>query len=85
MFNLSGRVAVVTGCDTGLGQGMACALAQEGCDIVGVNIVPAERDRGGGASDGAAVSRHRAPISVSRRPTRLSRARPRRSGASTSW
>jgi 2-dehydro-3-deoxy-D-gluconate 5-dehydrogenase len=39
MFNLSGKVAVVTGCDTGLGQGMALALAQEGCDIVGVNIV----------------------------------------------
>ncbi len=39
MFNLSGKVAVVTGCDTGLGQGMALALAQEGCDIVGVNLV----------------------------------------------
>jgi len=36
MFDLSGRVAIVTGCDTGLGQGMALALAQEGCDIVGV-------------------------------------------------
>ncbi len=41
MFDLSGRVAVVTGCDTGLGQGMALALAQAGCDLVGVNIVPA--------------------------------------------
>ena len=40
MFDLSGKVAVVTGCDTGLGQGMAMALAQVGCDIVGVNIVP---------------------------------------------
>ena len=40
MFDLSGKVAVVTGCDTGLGQGMALALAQAGCDIVGVNIVP---------------------------------------------
>jgi 2-deoxy-D-gluconate 3-dehydrogenase len=39
MFNLSGKVAVVTGCDTGLGQGMALALAREGCDIVGVNLV----------------------------------------------
>ena len=36
-FTLSGKVAVVTGCDTGLGQGMAIALAQAGCDIVGVN------------------------------------------------
>ena len=40
MFDLSGKVAIVTGCDTGLGQGMALALAQNGCDIVGVNIVP---------------------------------------------
>jgi len=36
-FSLSGKVAIVTGCDTGLGQGMAVALAQAGCDIVGVN------------------------------------------------
>ncbi|MEH0885597.1 2-dehydro-3-deoxy-D-gluconate 5-dehydrogenase KduD [Enterobacter sp. UNJFSC 003] len=36
-FTLSGKVAIVTGCDTGLGQGMAIALAQAGCDIVAVN------------------------------------------------
>ncbi|ELV8589095.1 TPA: 2-dehydro-3-deoxy-D-gluconate 5-dehydrogenase KduD [Vibrio vulnificus] len=36
-FNLDGKVALVTGCNTGLGQGMAVALAQAGCDIVGVN------------------------------------------------
>jgi 2-dehydro-3-deoxy-D-gluconate 5-dehydrogenase len=41
MFTLEGKVAIVTGCDTGLGQGMALGLAQAGCDIVGVNIVPA--------------------------------------------
>lgn len=42
-FNLEGKVALVTGCDTGLGQGMALGLAQAGCDIIGVNIVePAE-------------------------------------------
>lgn len=39
MFNLQGRVAIVTGCDTGLGQGMAVGLAEAGCDIVGINIV----------------------------------------------
>lgn len=38
-FNLEGKVAIVTGCDTGLGQGMALALAKAGCDIVGVNVV----------------------------------------------
>ena len=38
-FNLEGKVAIVTGCDTGLGQGMALGLAKAGCDIVGVNII----------------------------------------------
>ncbi|MDR9828704.1 2-dehydro-3-deoxy-D-gluconate 5-dehydrogenase KduD [Vibrio sp. FNV 38] len=36
-FNLQGKIAVITGCNTGLGQGMALGLAQAGCDIVGVN------------------------------------------------
>ncbi|GAD89440.1 2-dehydro-3-deoxy-D-gluconate 5-dehydrogenase [Vibrio halioticoli NBRC 102217] len=38
-FDLQNKVAIVTGCDTGLGQGMALGLASAGCDIVGVNIV----------------------------------------------
>ena len=38
-FDLSGKIAIVTGCDTGLGQGMAVGLAKAGCDIAGVNIV----------------------------------------------
>lgn len=38
-FSLEGKVAVVTGCDTGLGQGMALGTAEAGCDIVGINIV----------------------------------------------
>ncbi|MEP2735930.1 MAG: 2-dehydro-3-deoxy-D-gluconate 5-dehydrogenase KduD [Erythrobacter sp.] len=33
MFDLSGKVALVTGGNTGLGQGMALALAQAGADI----------------------------------------------------
>lgn len=37
-FQLQGQVALVTGCNTGLGQGMAMALAQAGADIVGVNM-----------------------------------------------
>jgi len=36
-FKLTDKVALVTGCDTGLGQGMATGLAEAGCDIVGVN------------------------------------------------
>lgn len=37
LFDLSRKVAIVTGCNTGLGQGMAVALAQAGADIVGAN------------------------------------------------
>lgn len=37
-FSLEGKVAVVTGCDTGLGQGMALGLAEAGCDIVGITL-----------------------------------------------
>ncbi len=37
-FQLNGQVAIVTGCNTGLGQGMAVALAQAGADVVGINV-----------------------------------------------
>ncbi len=39
LFSLSGKKAVVTGCDTGLGMGMAIALAEAGADIIGASIV----------------------------------------------
>lgn len=35
-FNLEGKVAIVTGSSTGLGQGMAFGLAEAGADIAGV-------------------------------------------------
>jgi len=35
-FSLKGKVAIVTGARTGLGQGIALALAEAGADIVGV-------------------------------------------------
>lgn len=36
-FSLHGKVAIVTGCNTGLGKSMAVGLAEAGCDIVGIN------------------------------------------------
>lgn len=39
LFDLSGKTALVTGCDTGLGMGMATALAEAGADVVGASIV----------------------------------------------
>ncbi|NTW38069.1 MAG: 2-dehydro-3-deoxy-D-gluconate 5-dehydrogenase KduD [Syntrophobacteraceae bacterium] len=36
-FHLAGKVAMVTGCRTGLGQGMAHGLAEAGADIVGID------------------------------------------------
>jgi 2-deoxy-D-gluconate 3-dehydrogenase len=38
-FTLSGKVAIVTGCSTGLGQGMSYGLAEAGADIVGIDYV----------------------------------------------
>jgi 2-dehydro-3-deoxy-D-gluconate 5-dehydrogenase len=37
-FKLTGKVAIVTGSRTGLGQGMAFGLAEAGADIVGVDL-----------------------------------------------
>ena len=39
-FSLEGKVAIVTGSSTGLGQGMSLGLAKGGADIVGVDYVP---------------------------------------------
>ncbi|HXC55412.1 MAG TPA: 2-dehydro-3-deoxy-D-gluconate 5-dehydrogenase KduD [Rhizomicrobium sp.] len=39
-FSLEGKVALVTGPNTGLGQGMALALAAAGADIAGAGFVP---------------------------------------------
>jgi 2-deoxy-D-gluconate 3-dehydrogenase len=41
-FSLTGKVALVTGANTGLGQGIAIALAQAGADIVAVGRSPAD-------------------------------------------
>jgi 2-deoxy-D-gluconate 3-dehydrogenase len=38
-FKLNGKVAIVTGSSTGLGQGISLGLAEAGADIVGVDYV----------------------------------------------
>jgi len=40
IFDLGGKVAVVTGASTGLGQGMSVGLAEAGADLVLVDYVP---------------------------------------------
>jgi 2-deoxy-D-gluconate 3-dehydrogenase len=37
LFNLSGKTALVTGCNRGIGKSMAIGLAEAGADIVGVS------------------------------------------------
>jgi len=41
-FDLAGKVAVVTGANTGIGQAIALALAEAGADIAAVGRTPAE-------------------------------------------
>ncbi|MBB4601101.1 2-deoxy-D-gluconate 3-dehydrogenase [Hymenobacter luteus] len=36
-FDLSGKIALVTGCNKGIGQAMALGLAEAGADIIGVS------------------------------------------------
>ena len=42
LFDLSGRVAIVTGANTGIGQAIALAMAEAGADIAAVGRTPAE-------------------------------------------
>lgn len=44
-FSLEGRVAIVTGCSTGLGQGICLGMAEAGAAVVGVGTVEAVETR----------------------------------------
>ena len=65
-FDLTGRLAVVTGCRRGIGFAMAEALARAGADIIGVS---ASLEDGGSAIErrvrdlGCAFTAHRADLS----------------------
>jgi len=43
LFRLDGKIAIVTGCGRGLGQGIALAMAEAGADIFGVGQAPDAR------------------------------------------
>ncbi len=44
-FDLTGKTALVTGCNKGIGKGMALGLAEAGADIIGVVRLPRPRQR----------------------------------------
>ncbi len=46
LFKLDGKVAIVTGSSTGLGQGISIALAEAGADVVGVDYVASPETKG---------------------------------------
>lgn len=41
-FSLEGKVAIVTGSDTGLGQGFCRAFTEAGAKVMGVSVVPSD-------------------------------------------
>jgi 2-deoxy-D-gluconate 3-dehydrogenase len=45
LFSLEGKVAIVTGCRAGLGQGIALALAKAGASIVGVDYLDCDETK----------------------------------------
>src|ERR1700748_2839511 len=44
LFNLGGKIALVTGCNKGIGRAMALGLADAGADIIGVSASLALKD-----------------------------------------
>jgi 2-deoxy-D-gluconate 3-dehydrogenase len=64
MFDLSGRTALVTGANTGIGQGIAVAMAEAGADVVAVGRSPMDETRALVASSGRAFREIRADLST---------------------
>ena len=42
MFNLTGKIAIVTGSGRGIGQSIAVELARQGADVVVADIIPGD-------------------------------------------
>ena len=53
LFNLRGKIALVTGCNKGIGKAMAIGLAEAGADIIGVSATLAAEGSAVGAAIGA--------------------------------
>ena len=47
-FSLKDKVAIVTGSDTGLGQGFSKAFVEAGAKVLGVSVVPSDYQEGFG-------------------------------------
>jgi 2-deoxy-D-gluconate 3-dehydrogenase len=63
-FDLTGRVAIVTGANTGIGQGIAVALAEAGADVALVGRSPAEETERKVAAHGRRAIQIRADLST---------------------
>ena len=68
-FDLTGRLAVVTGCRRGIGLAMAEALAEAGADIIGVSASLESRGQRGRAAACEALGRTLRGASRSTSPT----------------
>ena len=66
LFDLTGKLALVTGCRRGLGLAMADALAQSGADVIGASAQLEQRGAKSSAASKPPADRSRASRSTSR-------------------